>query len=148
MAPARHTHSRERSGHPGLAGGRAKSLSTFCHSRLPISHRGESRYHPYLTNEGLQASHSYGHVTARPEALKQRFSAGRPRPPGDIWRHLWVSQPGENTAGTRGWGPGMMLNILPCTGQTPTQKIMISSKRPQCPGRQDSMNVCSTVPGA
>lgn len=97
-------------------------------------------------------SRSYGYGTGGPEGLKQRFSAGRFCLPGDIWRHLWSSQPGGDTAGTRGWGPGMMLNILQHTGQTPTQKIMISSTRPQCPGRETRFNgtgtVCSTAPGA
>lgn len=55
--------------------GRAKSLSTFCHSRLPTSHHGESCYHLHLTNEGAaglptQPAHTHAATATSQAGLK------------------------------------------------------------------------------
>lgn len=48
---------------------------------------------------------------------------GRLCPPGGIWRHrktyFIVTTGLEDLLSSRGWGPGMLLNILRCTSQPP-----------------------------
>ena len=40
---------------------------------------------------------------------------------GSAWKHFWLSWLGLLLVST-GWRPGMLLNILQCTGQIPTTK--------------------------
>lgn len=48
--------------------------------------------------------------------LMARGDCALRRVPGNVWRKLWLSQPvGKGTGG--GERPGMLPNILQCTGQ-------------------------------
>ena len=49
--------------------------------------------------------------------------------PGDIWQCLetfLVITTGRLLLAPSGWSPGMLLNILQCTGQLPTQRSILS----------------------
>lgn len=70
------------------------------------------------------------------------FSTGKgmiAKPLGDIWQCLETIFVATicgwwGVLSSSGWSPGMWLNILQCTGQTPNNKELSGFKQHYCPG--------------